>query len=71
MELPIEVIVFWVLLLDSLVAVAIAWFGQKWYMNHFRVISRFLPMKRAWATYYLALVLWMGFMLCRSGMLAF
>ena len=69
MELPIEVIVFWVLLLDALVANFISYFGAKWYIKHFRVLSRFFPMAKGWTAYYLILVLWMGFMLCRSGLL--
>jgi len=69
MELPIEVIVFWVLLLDSLIANFIAYLGKKWYIKHFRVLSRFLPITKAWAGYYLILVLWMGVMLYRSGLL--
>lgn len=56
-----EIIIFYVLLLDALVANALAYFGGDWYVRHFRVLSRFLPLKRAWTTYYLILVLYIGY----------
>ena len=69
MELPIEVIVFWLLLLDSLVANLIAYLGPKWYAKHFQFMSRLFPLTKAWAGAYLALVVWIGFILYRAGLL--
>jgi len=63
MEIKIQIIIFWVLLADSLIANAIAWFGQKWYMRHFQIMSRIFPLTRAWTFLYLLLVLWAGILL--------
>lgn len=64
MELTIEVVVFWVLLVDALGANLMSWTsGKKWYQKHFRIMSRYLPMTQGWTTYYLILVLWMGAMI--------
>ncbi len=58
----LEAVVFWVLLVDSLVANGIAWWGGVWYAKHLRSVSRVLPITKAWAGYYLALVLWIGYL---------
>ena len=68
----VELVVWIVLLIDSISCNLIAWSGhQGWYMRHFRVISRNFPATRGWTTYYLILVLWMGVMLYSSGVLGF
>ena len=60
----IEVIVFFLLLVDSISGNLIAWTSEgKWYRKNFRIISRYFPATRGWTTYYLILVLWMGLML--------
>ena len=53
---------FWVLLVDSLVANGIAWWGSVWYAKHLQTASRLLPMTKVWTGYYLALVLWIGYL---------
>lgn len=58
----LEQVIFWILLVDSIVANFIAYFGRRWYVRHFRVISRMLPVTRAWAGYYLILVLFIGYL---------
>lgn len=64
----IEVIIFYILLVDSVAANVLAWTkGRKWYHRHFRIISRWLPMARGWALYYLVLVLAFGFYLITQG----
>ena len=71
MNISLELVVFYILLIDSLAANAVAWFGgEKWYVKHFRIISRYFPAVRGWTTYYLILVLWYGFVLYRLGELA-
>lgn len=55
-------IIFWLLLLDSLIANFIAYFGVRWYVRHFRILSRFLPITKAWAGFYLVLVLFIGYL---------
>ena len=72
MELSLEVIVFLILLIDSIGANIFAWSdGERWYKKNFRIFSRYFPITKGWTTYYLILVLWMGVMLYRSGALAF
>ena len=69
MEISLEVIIFWLILLDSLGANIIAWLGKvKWYHHNFRLISRYFPLAKGWTTYYLALVLWIGYLMLKNGM---
>ncbi len=69
--MTIEGFIFYLLLLDSLTANAIAWWGEQWYSRHFRVSSRLFPVTKPWALYYLVLVLWIGSLLYRAGALGF
>ncbi|MCL5011835.1 MAG: hypothetical protein M1320_00210 [Patescibacteria group bacterium] len=64
----VEVIVFALLLIDSISCNAIAWTGEeRWYHKHFRVFSRYFPATKGWCTYYLILVLWIGVLLLVNG----
>lgn len=65
----IEVILFWLVVLDSVICNVMVWFGASWYLHHFRVISRTFPPSRGWATVYLLLVVWIGSLLFRMGAL--
>ena len=66
----LEVIVFYVLLIDSIGANLIAWGGEdKWYKKNFTIIARYFPATKGWTTYYLILVLWIGVMLYNAGIL--
>lgn len=56
----IEIVLFWLIFADSLVANFLAWFGQDWYIKHFQTFSRIFPATKGWAVYYLVLVLWIG-----------
>ncbi|MDP2629217.1 MAG: hypothetical protein Q8P45_00725 [Candidatus Harrisonbacteria bacterium] len=68
MKPTLEVIIFYILLIDSIGANLLVWFGsEKWYGLNFRLMSRFFPLSKGWAAYYLLLVLWMGLMLYRLG----
>lgn len=58
----IESIIFYLLLLDSITANFVAMYGEKWYVHHFRIISRLFPMTKGWTLYYLVLVLWIGYL---------
>ena len=69
MTLSIEAIIFYLLLIDSLSCNFIVLFGKRWYVQHFRIFSRWFPPAEGWALYYLALVLWVGSLLFRMGML--
>lgn len=62
----VELIIFWLLLLDSVSCNFIFWFGRKWYVHHFRTISRVFPPSKGWAAVYLVAVLLLGFLLLSS-----
>jgi len=73
MALGIEVIIFYLILLDSLFANVTVWLFPKWYNKTFKK-SRFLrhlPLTKGWALVYLGLVLWVGCALYRLGILWF
>jgi len=57
-------IVFYLLLIDALVANIIVWSGKRnWYQKNFKIFSRYFPLTKGWAGYYLVLVLFIGFIL--------
>jgi len=62
MNISLEVIVFWMLLIDAIGANIVAWPGNSWYKENFRLISRFFPPARGWAIAYLIIVLWIGYL---------
>ena len=67
MNWSFEVIVTFVLLLDAIGANMVAWTpgGRTWFMQHARTFSRYFPITKGWALWYLVLVIWMLFMLHR------
>ncbi len=65
----IEAIVFYILLIDAISANLMVQFGSEWYARRFRTISRWFPPAEGWTLYYLALILWVGSLLFRAGML--
>lgn len=68
MEYTLEVIVFYILLIDSVTANLIAWTNHnKWYMKAFTPISKYFPLAKGWTTYYLILVIWIGHLMISSG----
>lgn len=57
----IWIIVFYLLLIDSISVNVVSWFGfRKWYQGNFSIIARHFPLTRGWTTYYLVLVLLIG-----------
>lgn len=66
----IESIVFYILLIDAIGANLLAWSGgQHWWKQNLAPLSRFMPLARGWTTYYFIIVVVMGIMLCRAGVL--
>jgi hypothetical protein len=57
-----RIVVFYLLLVDSLIANIIAFGCRGWYITHFRTFSRYFPITKPWAALYLILVLWIGFL---------
>jgi len=56
-------IIFWVLLVDSLIAVYIAWLGDKDYWNRMKFFKRFMPLTKGWTVWYFILVLFIGYII--------
>jgi hypothetical protein len=56
-------IIFWVLLIDALAANYITWAGHKDYWNKMTFFKRFMPLTRGWRTWYLILVLFIGYLI--------
>ncbi len=57
-------IIFYLLLIDAISVNLISWFGfRKWYQGNFAILARFFPLTRGWTTYYLILVLFIGYVL--------
>ncbi len=58
-------IIFYVLLIDSIGAVILAW--QKpyyqWYQDKFNGFAKVFPLSKGWVSLYLCLTLWIGFVL--------
>lgn len=65
--MAIEAIIFYIILIDAISANLLVLFGKGWYLEHFRVFSRWFPPAEGWALYYLILVLWVGSLLYRIG----
>lgn len=70
MDIAFETIIFYLVLLDAVVANVVAWSGARNKINRkLGLFSRYFPITRGWTTYYLVLVLWVGYGLLRLGML--
>lgn len=67
--MSLEAIIFYFLLIDSVGCNLVVWFGAQWYTKHLNVFGRFFPPAKGWATYYLVLVLWLGWIMYGQGML--
>jgi len=68
MDISLEAIIFYALLIDALGMNLIAWSGlRESFTRHFSILARFFPITRGWALYYLILVLWIGSLLSRLG----
>ncbi|MDD3662557.1 MAG: hypothetical protein PHT84_01690 [Candidatus Pacebacteria bacterium] len=64
MENQVFVIIFFLLLIDSLGVNLFAWFGNReWYYKYLPVFSKHFPLSKGWAVYYLILVLFIGLIL--------
>ncbi|MDH5442617.1 MAG: hypothetical protein OEX08_03410 [Candidatus Nomurabacteria bacterium] len=61
------IIIFIILLVDSIGANLTSWLGAKWYTKHFRIMSRYFPASKGWSAWYLFLVLLIGWILMQVG----
>lgn len=70
MQLSIEAIIYYVVFIDAVVAMLIAWSGKGEVLNQkMGLFSRFFPITRGWTLYYLVLVLWIGYALTRLSII--
>lgn len=70
MALSIEAIIFYLLLIDSVAGNLMVWFSPKFMKYYARVWKNFareFPATKGWMTFYLLLVLWIGYSLNRLG----
>jgi len=63
MNISIEIVAFFILLVDAIGANIVAWSGKNWYKEHFRLLSRYFPATKGWTALYLALVLYIGYLI--------
>jgi hypothetical protein len=71
MALGLEGIIYYLVLVDSVGANIMAWAFPGWYKKNYRGLWKHFPATKGWTTWYLVLVLWVGFGLYRLGMLGF
>ena len=50
------------LVVDSLGAMWIAWFGKRWFLQYFSIFARYFPPAKGWTTWYFVLTLIILFM---------
>jgi len=65
----IEAIIWYLILLDSVIANIISFWGVKWYKKNYKKLYRYFPITKGWSLLYLILVLWVGYALLRLGIL--
>jgi len=64
-----EAIIYYLFVLDAIVANIIAWCCPKWYKKKFKGLSKYLPLTKGWTAIYIILVLWIGCALYRLGII--
>ena len=66
MELSLEKILWFLVFIDSISTNIIVWFYPQWYEKKFNKMSKYFPATKGWSTWYLILVLWIGYALFRT-----
>ena len=72
MTLGIEGIIFYVVLIDSVMANIMVWFSPKllnWYKSYWSKFAKEFPPAKGWCVYYFVLVVWIGYGLNRLGII--
>lgn len=65
-----EKVVFYILLIDSLLVNLMVWSSHKsWYRRHLKTFSILFPLSKGWSSYYLLLVMLLGYILWRNNLL--
>ncbi len=71
MEFTLETILYYLVLVDAIVANLIAWSGYGTILNkRYTIFGSFLPITKGWTAYYLVLVIWLGIALARLHIIA-
>lgn len=63
MDINWVVVIYTMLLIDSMGAIVMSWFGQKWWMNATGSFAKYFPAAKGWAVLYFMLVLVIGYLL--------
>jgi len=63
MEIQWTIILFTLLLIDSIGAILVAWFGQKWWTHAAGPLATYFPAAKGWSVLYFVLVLIIGYAL--------
>ena len=70
MELSFEAILYYLVLVDAISAVVASWTSYGVRMNkRFSIFGHYFPVTKGWTTYYLVLVVWLGFAFVRLGVI--
>ena len=69
MSFNFEAVIWYAILMDSIGANIVAWFCNDWYRGKFKTLCKHFPATKAWCFVYLALVLWVGWVLYRHEVL--
>ncbi len=67
--MSIEALIFYVVVVDAIVANLFVQLDGMWYTKHLRIISRMFPLSAGWSLLYLVLVLWIGSLMVRLHIL--
>lgn len=70
MTTTFEIILYFLVLADSIFANVAAWgtFGDE-LTKRYSIFGKYFPIRRGWTTYYLVLVIWLGWALFRLGVI--
>ncbi|MBO46442.1 MAG: hypothetical protein CMJ96_06050 [Planctomycetes bacterium] len=61
-----EVVAWWLVLLDATIYNVVAWGGKDWYEAKFGRFARIFPATKAFGLLYWSLVAWLGLALARA-----
>ena len=63
MDLNWVVIIYTLFLIDSIGAVVMSWFGQKWWIDYAGPVAKYFPPAKGWTMIYFCLILVIGYLL--------
>lgn len=61
-------VISYILLVDSILALLVAWYGQGWYVRNVGLLARYLPPAKGWALWYVTLAIFI-FWLIHGGVM--